>query len=191
MISCCFSADKPSHSLVQQLPPSQSPGCYAGSATQTGIAFAVGFVPYLFLSLPAGVWSDRFNRKNLMILADSGRLILLLSIPLVHVLSGETPVLLYCVQGGISLFSAVFDSAYGSCLPNIVGRSQLQEANAALQTGFSMSRIGGPLIAGILVSLLGTADTLFADVASYAGSIITLMVFVFFRITENYSSRKQ
>lgn len=140
-----------------------------GSAIQTGIAFAVGFVPYLLLSLPAGVWADQHNRKTMMIIADSGRLILLLSIPLTHLLVGEIPVfLLYAVQAGVSMFSALFDAAYGACLPNIVDRSQLQEGNAALQTGFSMSRIGGPVIAGILISLLGAANTLLFDVASYA-----------------------
>ncbi|MBA4544604.1 MFS transporter [Thermoactinomyces daqus] len=146
-----------------------------GSAIQTGIAFAVGFVPYLLLSLPAGVWADQHNRKTMMIIADSGRLILLLSIPLTHLLVGEIPVfLLYAVQAGVSMFSALFDAAYGACLPNIVDRSQLQEGNAALQTGFSMSRIGGPVIAGILISLLGAANTLLFDVASYAVSILTI-----------------
>ncbi|WP_436663448.1 MFS transporter [Alicyclobacillus acidoterrestris] len=92
-----------------------------GSGTQTGIAFAVGFVPYIFISLPAGVWADRLNRKKLMIISDFGRLVLLLSIPLTHLMTGFTPLyLLYAVQAGVSGFSAVFDASYGACLPNIV-----------------------------------------------------------------------
>jgi MFS family permease len=148
-----------------------------GSAAQTGIAFAVGFVPYLLLSLPAGVWADRYNRKTLMIVADGGRLLLLLSIPLAHVLVGHIPILLlYAVQAGVSLFAALFDAAYGACLPNLVERSQLREGNAALQTGFSISRIGGPVLAGVLVAVLGAAHTLLVDVSSYIISILTLLL---------------
>lgn len=146
-----------------------------GSAIQTGIAFVVGFVPYLLLSLPAGVWADKYSRKKIMIIADSGRLILLMTIPLIGLFNGEIPVLLlYIVQAGVSLFSALFDAAYGACLPNIVERTQLQEGNAILQTGSSMSQIGGPILAGIIVSMFGTANTLLIDVASYLISIITI-----------------
>lgn len=146
-----------------------------GSATQTGIAFAVGFIPYLLVSLPAGVFADRYNRKNLMILADSGRMLLLFSIPLAHLLTGEIPIaLLYAVQAGVSLFAALFDAAYGACLPNLVERTQLQQGNAALQTGSSLSRIGGPVVAGMLISLVGTANTLMIDACSYAISILTI-----------------
>ncbi|ARU62842.1 hypothetical protein CBW65_19075 [Tumebacillus avium] len=127
-----------------------------GSAMQTGLAFAVGFVPYLLLSLPAGVWADTMNRKTLMVAADCGRLLLLLSIPLVQWLFGEIPILLlFAVQAGISLLSALFDAAYSACLPNLVEGRQLQQGNAALQLGSSLSRIGGRVAGGMLIAVLG------------------------------------
>lgn len=150
-----------------------------GSATQTGIAFAVGFVPYILISLPAGVWSDRFNRKTLMILADSGRLVLLASIPLIHVVTGSTPLYsLYVVQAGVSGFSAVFDAAYGACLPNLVEPDQLSEANNMLQTSASLSRILGPILGGVAVSWIGATNTILVDVCSYIVSIVTLVTIV-------------
>ncbi|MBO9128523.1 MFS transporter [Bacillus sp. 165] len=145
------------------------------SAAQTGLAFAVGFIPYLLFSLPAGVWADQYNRKTLMIIADSCRMLLLLSIPLIHVFSGDIPILLlYFVQAGTSVFSAIFDASYGACLPNIINRAELQEGNSALQMGFSLSRIGGPIIAGLLISILGAANTISLDVISYVISILTI-----------------
>lgn len=69
-----------------------------GSGTQTGIAFAIGFIPYLCISFPAGVWADRFDRKALMIVADAARLVLLLSIPATSLVTGFAPLcLLYLV----------------------------------------------------------------------------------------------
>lgn len=146
-----------------------------GSAVQTGIAFVIGFVPYILLSLPAGVWADKWNRKTLMLAADAGRLALLLSIPITRLLHGHTLLwLLYIAQAGVSACSAVFDAAYGSAIPNLVGKDHLQEANNLLQIGVSISRIGGPIAAGILVPLVGTANTLLLDVATYGISIATV-----------------
>lgn len=147
------------------------------SATQTALAFAVGYVPYLLFSLPAGVWADQYNRKKMMVFADSFRLILLLSIPITYLYNEQIPILLlFVVQAGVSIFSSIFDAAYGACLPSIVDRSQLHEGNSILQMGFSISRIGGPIIAGILISILGAANTIFFDVITYLISIITIFV---------------
>lgn len=148
-----------------------------GSATQTGLAFAVGFVPYIFISLPAGVWADRFNRKNLMIIADLGRLLLLFSIPMTHLITESLPLyLLYAVQACVSGFSAIFDSAYGACLPNIVTSKQLREANNILQTSTSLSRIIGPILGGVAISWFGTENSILIDVCSYIISIVSIII---------------
>src|SRR5215469_15022979 len=49
---------------------------------QAGIAGALRALPYLALSLPAGALVDRWDRKRVMILCDSGRALALGSIPL-------------------------------------------------------------------------------------------------------------
>lgn len=155
-----------------------------GSGTQTGIAFAVGFIPYILISLPAGVWADRFNRKTLMVVADFGRLVLLLSIPVIHLATGLTPLyILYVVQAGVSGFSAVFDASYGACLPNIVTPGQLREANNVLHTGLSLSKIIGPILGGMAISWIGSANTIWVDVGSYVVSIILM-----FTIVKSFSS---
>jgi predicted MFS family arabinose efflux permease len=148
-----------------------------GSGAETGIAFAIGFVPYLLVSLPAGVWADRWNRKALMMCADAMRLLFIVSIPICHALSGHTPLaLLYVVQAGISLFSGIFDASYGSCVPNLVTRSQIKAANSGLQAASSLSRITGPVIAGALVTVLGPANILLGDASSFLVSILTLVL---------------
>jgi len=150
-----------------------------GSGTQTGIAFAVGFVPYILISLPAGVWADRFNRKTLMIMADLGRLGLLLSIPLTHLVTGLTPLyLLYFVQAGVSGLSAVFDASYGACLPNIIAKGQLREANNVMQTSMSLSRVIGPILGGVVITWIGTANAILIDVGSYMISAVSLFTIV-------------
>jgi MFS family permease len=39
------------------------------------------FLPFLLFALPAGVWVDRLPRKPILVLADLGRALALLTIP--------------------------------------------------------------------------------------------------------------
>jgi len=146
-----------------------------GSALQMGLVFGVGFIPYLLLSLPAGAWADRYNRKRLMFWADVSRFILIGSIPLAgafHVLFiGQ----LYVVQALTSAASALFDAAYVSCLPNVVDKNQLQQANSVLQSGASASQLIGPGLAGALVAVLGASTTIAFDACSFAFSSLSLL----------------
>src|SRR5258708_2345912 len=64
---------------------------------QAGIAGALRALPYLVLSLPAGALVDRWNRKRVMILCDSGRALALGSIPLALVLGLLTILHVYLV----------------------------------------------------------------------------------------------
>ena len=48
---------------------------------QMGLLGAVGFLPQLLLSLPAGVWVDRLPRRPILVGSDLGRAVLLGSIP--------------------------------------------------------------------------------------------------------------
>jgi MFS family permease len=147
-----------------------------GSAASTGLAFAVGFIPYLLLSLPAGVWADRFSRSKMMITADLGRLLIMASLPISFFFVGETPVtLLFVVQAGLSAFAAIFDAAYGAYLPLIVDKEKLSSANTALQSGSSFSQILGPALGGTLLSLFGDSEVLILTCITYFISILSIM----------------
>jgi MFS family permease len=147
-----------------------------GSAMQMGFAFAVMMMPYLMVSLPAGVYADRWNRKTLMMIADAGRLVLILSIPVASAFGVLGLAQIYGVLAAMGALNAVFDSAYVACLPNVVGRDELREANAGLQSGVSASQILGPALAGVMVGWFGTANTLYIDSASFVVSILSLSV---------------
>lgn len=146
-----------------------------GSALQMGFAFAVGFTPYLLLSLPAGVWADRFDRKRMMMVADCGRMILIISIPFAHWVGSVSVLQLYIIQGGLSAFAALFDTAYVACLPNVVSKEQLPSANAVLQSGVSASQILGPALAGTFIAFMGAENTIIFNGASYLISVLSLL----------------
>jgi len=53
-----------------------------GSPATAGFAGALRALPYLVFSLPAGALIDRWDRKRVMILCDSGRALSMISIPI-------------------------------------------------------------------------------------------------------------
>src|SRR5687768_4277272 len=62
-----------------------------------GLLTTVEFLPFVLVSLPAGVWVDRLRRRPILIAADIGRGAVLLSIPVAYALGVLTIWQLYVV----------------------------------------------------------------------------------------------
>src|SRR5207247_11047862 len=57
-----------------------------GSAINLGISGAADFLPYLLFGLILGAWTDRVDRKRMMIFTDIARAMIVATIPLLAVL---------------------------------------------------------------------------------------------------------
>ena len=67
--------------------------------------------------------------------------------------------------------NVVFNAAYQSHLPRLVGRDRLVRANATLAATVSLTEIAGFAVAGWLVQWLGPPDALAVDAASFAEAV--------------------
>jgi MFS family permease len=103
----------------------------------------VEFLPFVLLTLPAGVWVDRLRRRPILVVADWGRAVALGSVPLAYALGGLTLGQLYVVGFVVGVFTVFFDVSYQSYLPSLVDRDRLVEGNAKLE----LSRAGGDVAA--------------------------------------------
>src|SRR5439155_19942063 len=54
------------------------------STFEVGLLSAVEFAPFILVALHAGVWVDRLTKRPVLIVADVGRFVALLSIPLAY-----------------------------------------------------------------------------------------------------------
>jgi MFS family permease len=145
------------------------------SAFELGLLGVFQFLPFILLTIPAGVWVDRLRRRPILIGADIGRAILLASIPVAFLTGVLTLPQLYVVAFGVGCLEVFFDVAYQSYLPSVVERDRLVEGNAKLELSTSASTVVGPGVAGFLVELLRAPIAIFADVISYVGSAIILL----------------
>src|SRR6266566_3927465 len=144
------------------------------SPAQAGFAGALRTVPYFIFTLPGGALIDRWNRKWVMILCDSGRALSLASIPVALALGHLTIAQLYLValiEGTLYVF---FDLAETASLPRVVSKEQLPAATAQNQVAFGITNLLGPPLGGVLYTL-GRAVPFLTDALSYLASVLSLL----------------
>ncbi|MGH3071745.1 MAG: MFS transporter [Gaiellaceae bacterium] len=144
------------------------------SAFRVALLTTAEFLPFLFFTLPAGVWVDRLPRRPILILANLGRAASLLSVPVAHWLGALTIWQLYAVGFAVGVGTVFFDLAYMSYLPRLVARAELVEGNAKLETSRSAAQVGGPGLGGLLVSALTAPVAIAVDAASYLASALLM-----------------
>jgi MFS family permease len=144
-------------------------------ATQMGTLLAVGLLPHLLFSLPAGVWLDRVrNRRRLMIVADVARALLIASIPIAYVAGVLSIAQLYVVGFLAGSMAVVFDISWTTLLVAVVRREAFIQANAMFSGSRALAYVGGPPLAGVLVQVLSAPIALVADALSFVGSAFYL-----------------
>jgi MFS family permease len=140
------------------------------SAFQVSALYVVEFAPFLLISLPAGVWVDRLPRRPILILADLGRAVALMTIPIAFAFDVLTIWQLYGVGFFVGICTVFFDVSYQSYLPSLVDRSQLVEGNSKLEMSRSAAQLSGPAAAGFLVELLRAPYAILLDAISFVVS---------------------
>jgi MFS family permease len=145
-----------------------------GSATSLGFVFAANVVSQV-LTLPfAGAIADRLGRRRVMIAADSLRCGAQASLA-VALFTGQPPLWLFVLLAWLAgTGEAFFGPSQDALTVQIAPQDQLGNANALYGLARSATRIGGPVLGGILVALAGPAVVVAADAASYAASVLAL-----------------
>ncbi len=142
---------------------------------QMGTLTAVGLLPHLLFSLPAGVWLDRVrSRRRLMIAADLARAALIASIPIAFLAGALSMPQLYVVGFLAGSLAVVFDLSWNTLFVTVTQRDQYVAAMALLNGSRSLASVGGPTVGGILVQVFGAPLAMLVDSVSYLGSVFFL-----------------
>lgn len=144
----------------------------------TETAYTIALVAWtlpLVAFLPiAGIWSDRFERRRMMLIANG---IQGLAIALLGILSVAGTLELwhvYALAVAYGCGEALFGPAFSSIVPDIVPQDMLVEANSLdnFSRPFAL-RVAGPALGGLAVALLGTGGAFLFDAATFAIAGIT------------------
>jgi len=146
----------------------------SGSALNLGIATAATFLPYLLFGLILGAWTDRVDRKRMMIGTDIARALIIATIPLLAFL-GILPVWwIYIVAFIHATLKICFDAGEFAAIPSLVDQDDLVTANGRVQASYSGASIAGPLLAGVLVTVVPITALMLIDALSFLGSAFSL-----------------
>jgi MFS family permease len=164
------------------------------SPSRAGVVGFASVVPYALFALFAGVAVDRWNRRMLMLTADGARIAAIGSLVAALAVDRVTFVhitIVAFVEGTAFVF---FNIAEVGALRSVVPTAQLPDAAAAEQARFATVTLVGPSAGGALFGL-GRALPFVADLASYAFSIVSLLLirtpFQETRIADTASMRAQ
>ncbi len=143
-----------------------------GSGAALGIAAGLQFLPLLLFSLWGGAIADRFPKRRVLLLTQSlmGALALILC-----VLAGTGTVRLwqvYLLAFALGLVTVVDNPTRQTFVTEMVGQRDMANAIALNSAIFNLARIAGPAVAGVVISLVGTAAAFGVNAASY-GAVIT------------------
>ena len=126
-------------------------------ATQTGLLQAAQTLPFLLLSLPAGVLADRTSRRRLMLGAEVLRGAALLVI-LLLLLGGALTLPWLAVLGFLGAAGTVaYSVAAPALVPSLVPAGRLAMANRWLELTRSTAFAAGPALGGAVVGWAGAA----------------------------------
>jgi MFS family permease len=125
----------------------------SGDAALVGAFGAVRLLPYVFLSVPAGIIADRFDRRMVLLVSDLYRCSLMVAMAILVAIHGPT-LLIAAVAISAAGGSAFFYPAMGAYLPALArDEQQLGPANSAWASIQNFSFIVGPAIAGVVLAI--------------------------------------
>jgi predicted MFS family arabinose efflux permease len=127
---------------------------------QVGLLAAMTSAGSLLVGLPAGAWVDRMRKRWVMIVTDLARALVLATVPVAWWADRLTFWWLCTVALLHGTLTVLFDVAYLSYLPHLVGRDNVVEGNAKLSAVRSVTSISGPAAAGPLIGIVGAPATL-------------------------------
>jgi DHA3 family macrolide efflux protein-like MFS transporter len=138
--------------------------------TKSGVVLALaavfGFLPQAVVSIFAGVWADRVNRKVMIILSDSTIALATLGLAF-FMLSGVDDLwLVFLVMAVRSAGAGIQMPAISALIPQIVPTDKLMRVNGINSSVQSSLLIIGPVAAAGIYSTVSLAAILFVDVVT-------------------------
>ena len=145
-----------------------------GSGLAMGLVGALQTLPDFVLGLPIGALADRWDRRRLMMLADSGRALLTACIPLAYVLGLPVMPVVYLVMFPLNALRVAFMAGWTASVPILVGPTRIGAGSSTIEAVANLGFIVGPALAGVAVGLVGPGPTIAIDALSFAISAASL-----------------
>ena len=145
-----------------------------GSAIYLAASAALFAVPHLLFGLLIGAWTDRTDRRRLMIVSDILSMAAVGSVPVAAIAGVLSVWWILVVVFITSTLGIFFEAAEFGAIPSLVEQADLVTANGRIQATFAGASVLGPLVAGALLVVLPVDQLLVVDAATFVVSAVAL-----------------
>lgn len=145
-------------------------------AAMLGLVTAIQFLPAMLLSLYGGLLADRFSKRKLLLLTNTGAglasvvlglLVINKSVELWHV---------FALALLLGIFTAIDSPIRVSFTSELVGKDDLANAVSLNSANFNVGRLVGPALSGYLIFLYGTGPSFLINTVTYVFMVATLLM---------------
>lgn len=144
------------------------------SATAVGIVVALQFTPVLLLTLVGGALADRYDKRKLLLVANTAFAIMAIFMALL-VVSGVVQLWhVYLLAAAMGLANAIETPTRQAFVSELVGNTLLPNALALNATVFNSARIVGPAAAGIAIAVVGLGPAFLIATFAALSPIVSL-----------------
>lgn len=142
-----------------------------GSAALFGVVSACAFIPMIVLSPIGGIFADRVNKRNIMVVLDFSTSLLVLAI---IILLGKMNlvVLLLCALFALYGISGAYQPAVQASIPVLLPGEHIMQGNAVINLVSSFAGLIGPVIGGALFGFYGIMPILYVSMFCFLLSAI-------------------
>lgn len=147
------------------------------SDSRNMVALVQGSValPIMIFSLLAGVFADNFDRRRVMLIAQSFMFAVSVILMIMAFNGWLTPWLLLGFTFSIGCGTALHNPSWQATMGDIVSREELPSAVSLNSMGFNLMRSIGPAAGGAIVALAGAAAAFAVNALSYVAIILALL----------------
>lgn len=163
-------------SLIQAVGASWLMTSIAPSPDMVALVQASTTLPIMLLSLPAGATADIWDRRRVMVIAQSLMLVVSAILAVMGYLGMVTPWTLLSMTFLIGCGTALYGPAWQSSVGEQVRRAELPSAVALNSLAFNLARTAGPALGGVIVAQAGPPAAFLVNGLSYIALIIVLML---------------
>lgn len=147
-----------------------------GSAALFGIVSACAFIPMIVLSPVGGIFADRVNKRNIMVVLDFSTALLVLTIIL---LLGKMNLvaLLLCALFILYGINGAYQPAVQTSIPVLLQGENIMPGNAVINLVSSFASLIGPVVGGALFGFYGIMPILYvSDICFVLSAVMEIFI---------------
>jgi MFS family permease len=144
------------------------------STLLVGLLGIAALVPLLIVPIYGGAVADAVDRRRMLLFSDIALLVVTLGL-LVNALLPDPHI--WALFVGETLGTAAYGfqrPARNALTPKLVGEEQLLAAIAVEDVVFTLARVAGPALAGVLIAVIGLPGAYGVDAATFGASLAAI-----------------